>query len=124
MLELWRRAGGSRSSTESAGDVLGLLGRDPEALLVVEADGVLVGSVIVGWDGWRGTFWRIAVDPSHRRAGLGISLVRAGEERLRGLGARRLQAIVETDHPDAMAFWSAAGYDLQAEHSRFVRNLG
>ena len=33
VLDLWRRAEGSRSSTESAEDVGGLLMRDPEALL-------------------------------------------------------------------------------------------
>jgi ribosomal protein S18 acetylase RimI-like enzyme len=123
VLELWRRADASPSSTESAEDVLGLLARDPEALLVAEADGEIVGSLIVGWDGWRGTFYRLAVDPSHRRRGLALALVRAGEERLRALGGHRLNAIVETDHPDAMAFWAAAGYELQAARSRFVKNL-
>jgi ribosomal protein S18 acetylase RimI-like enzyme len=123
VLELWRRADASPSSTESTEDVLGLLARDPEALLVAEADGEIVGSLIVGWDGWRGTFYRLAVDPSHRRRGLALALVRAGEERLRALGGHRLAAIVETDHPDAMAFWAAAGYELQSARSRFVKNL-
>jgi ribosomal protein S18 acetylase RimI-like enzyme len=123
VLDLWRRADASPSSTESADDVRALLARDPEALLVAEAGGEIVGSLIVGWDGWRGTFYRLAVDPAHRRRGLGGELVRAGEERLRSLGAHRLNAIVETHEADAMAFWSAAGYELQTSRSRFVKNL-
>ena len=124
VLELWRRAEGSRSSTESAEDVGGLLLRDPEALLLAENDeGEIVGSLIVGWNGWRGSFYRMAVDPARRRRGLATALVRAGEERLRALGAHRLNAIVETDEADAMAFWSAAGYELQTARSRFVKNL-
>jgi len=88
VLDLWRRAEGSRSSTESAEDVGGLLLRDPEALLLAETEeGEIVGSLIVGWNGWRGTFYRMAVDPTHRRRGLATALVRAGEERLRALGA-------------------------------------
>jgi len=124
VLELWRRAEASASSTESAEDVGGLLLRDPEALLLAEADeGEIVGSLIVGWDGWRGGFYRLAVDPAHRRRGLATALVRAGEERLRALGAHRLNAIVETHEPDAMAFWSSVGYELQTSRSRFVKNL-
>jgi ribosomal protein S18 acetylase RimI-like enzyme len=123
VLEFWRRAEASPSSTESAADVLGLLGRDPEALLLAAGGAEIVGSLIVGWDGWRGTFYRLAVDPAHRRLGLATALVRAGEERLRALGAHRLNAIVETEEPDAMAFWSAAGYELQTARSRFVKNL-
>ncbi|HEY2479531.1 MAG TPA: GNAT family N-acetyltransferase [Solirubrobacterales bacterium] len=123
VLGLWRRAEASPSPTETAEDVRGLLRRDPEALLLAEAEGEIVGSLIVGWDGWRGTFYRLAVDPAHRRRGLALALVRAGEERVRALGAHRVNAIVETHEPDAMAFWSAAGYELQTSRSRFVKNL-
>jgi ribosomal protein S18 acetylase RimI-like enzyme len=111
------------SPTETAADLRGLLARDPEAMLVAEAEAELVGSLIVGWDGWRGTFYRLAVEPVYRRRGVATALVRAGEERLRALGARRLGAIVETDEADAMAFWAAAGYELQVARSRFVKNL-
>ena len=50
-------------------------------------------------------------------------MVRAGEERLRALGAKRLNAIVESEEADAMSFWAAAGYELQTARSRFVKNL-
>ena len=123
VLELWRRAEASASPTESVADLRELLERDAEALLVAEVDREIVGSLIVGWDGWRGTFYRLAVDPGRRRQGLATALVRAGEERLHALGARRLNAIVESEEPDAMAFWAAAGYELQAARSRFVENL-
>lgn len=124
VLELWRRAEASASSTESAEDVGGLLLRGPEALLLAETDdGEIVGTLIVGWDGWRGGFYRLAVDRDHRRHGLATALVRAGEERLRALGAHRLNAIVESHEPDAMAFWASAGYECQESRSRFVKNL-
>jgi ribosomal protein S18 acetylase RimI-like enzyme len=120
---LWKRAEAGPSSTESADDVRWLLERDPDALLLADAEGEIVGSLIVGWDGWRGTFYRLAVDPAHRRRGLATEMVRAAEERLRALGAKRLNAIVESEEDDAMAFWSAAGYELQTARSRFVKNL-
>jgi ribosomal protein S18 acetylase RimI-like enzyme len=123
VLELWRRAETSPSSTESAEDVRGLLARDREALVVAEAGGEIVGTLIVGWDGWRASFYRLAVDPAHRRRGLATAMVRTGEDRLRALGARRLNAIAESHKPAAMAFWASAGYELQTSRSRFVKNL-
>jgi len=122
-LDLWRRAEASPSSTESVEDLRGLLERDPEALIVAEAGGVIVGTLIVGWDGWRATFYRLAVDPAHRRNGLATALVRAGEERLGALGAHRLNAIAESHKEGAMAFWASVGYELQTSRSRFVKNL-
>jgi len=104
-------------------DLLWLLERDPDALLLADAAGEVVGSLIIGWDGWRGTFYRLAVDPAHRRRGLATRMVWAGEERLRALGAQRLNAIVESEEADAMAFWASAGYELQTARSRFVKNL-
>lgn len=96
-LALWNRAETGPSSTEAVADVRWLLDRDPEALLLSDAEGEIVGSLIVGWDGWRGTFYRLAVDPTHRRR--------------------------ESEEADAMAFWASAGYQLQTARSRFVKNL-
>ena len=104
-LDLWRRAEASPSSTESVEDLRGLLERDPEALIVAESGGEVVGTLIAGWDGWRATFYRLAVAIDHRRHGLATTLVRAGEERFRTLGAKRLNAIAESHKPGAMAFW-------------------
>src|SRR5690349_14689626 len=68
---LWQEAAenGSRPpDTRQA--VLALLSRDPEALIVAEHDGVLIGSVIAGWDGWRYHLYRLAVRPNWRRQGV------------------------------------------------------
>jgi hypothetical protein len=35
----------------------------------------------------------------------------------------RLDALVGTDDHQAIAFWRAAGYELQDERRRFVRNF-
>jgi ribosomal protein S18 acetylase RimI-like enzyme len=123
VLELWRRAEVTPSSTESVEDVRGLLEHDPEALILAEAGGEIVGSLIVGWDGWRAGFYRLAVDYAHRRHGLATALVRAGEDRFRALGAKRLNATAESHKLGAMAFWASVGYELQSSRSRFVKSL-
>ena len=100
-----------------------LLRRDPDSLLLAEADGKIIGSLIVAWDGWRGSFYRLAVHPQWRRQGIATALIAAGEKRLQGLGAIRLTAIVVNEEPAALDLWSAVGYERQAGVSRFVRVL-
>ena len=108
VLDLWVAAGSPPSVTDSRDRLTGLLAADSQALLVAELDGVLTGSLIAAWDGWRGSFYRLAVSPEHRRKGLATMLLREGERRLRERGAVRLTAIVAEDDPTAMSFWQAA----------------
>jgi ribosomal protein S18 acetylase RimI-like enzyme len=124
VLELWALAGSVPVVGDDSPDGLTrLLATDSQALLVAEADGVLVGSLIAAWDGWRGSFYRLAVAPERRRRGLATRLLRAGEQRLRERGAIRLTAIVAEDEAGAMGFWRAAGYERQQHRARFVHNL-
>jgi ribosomal protein S18 acetylase RimI-like enzyme len=120
VLTLWRDAA-EPTSTDSAEALGRLLRRDPGALIVAEVDGRIVGSVIAGWDGWRGAIYRLAVGPEHRRRGLGKALLGAAEERLTGLGGRRLHAIVVEANADAVAFWDATDWEHQGGQLRFAK---
>ena len=120
VLKLWQDAA-EPTSTDSAEALAELLRHDPGALVVAETDGRIVGSVIAGWDGWRGAIYRLAVDPEHRRRGLGQSLLRAAEERLAALGGRRLHAIVVEANTNAVAFWDATDWEHQAGQLRFAK---
>jgi ribosomal protein S18 acetylase RimI-like enzyme len=91
-------------------------------LLAVEGDEVM-GTLVVGWDGWRGNMYRLAVRSDHRRRGIGLALVEAGHEHLRSLGARRITALVGAEEEEAAALWRAAGYERDEKIARFVRNL-
>ena len=109
------------TSTDSADALAGLLHRDPGSLIVAEADGRIVGSVIAGWDGWRGSVYRLAVAPDHRRQGLGTVLLRAAEGRLAECGARRSHAIVMGTDARAVAFWRATDWEHRSEQLRFAK---
>ena len=121
VLELWKRAGAPPTHTDNVESLEGLLASDREALIVADADGVVVGSVIAGWDGWRGSIYRIAVAPEARRGGLGRRLLAAAEQRLTAAGATRLDAIVVETDEQAVEFWRSVGWEQQIERVRFVR---
>lgn len=100
-----------------------LIEDSPAALLVAERNDEIVGTLIAAWDGWRGNMYRLAVRDGHRRQGIGLALTRAGEEYLRGCGARRVTALVAFDDEAAGSFWEAAGYPVDREIGRRVHNL-
>lgn len=97
--------------------------RDPEALIVAVERGRIVGTIIAGWDGWRSHLYRLAVDPEHRRNGIGRALIAAAEDRIRALGGTRMDAMVLDDNPRAHAIWAARGYHRQEDWSRWVKPL-
>lgn len=120
VLDLWARSGAEPTHTDDREGLAALVAHDAEALIVAELGGSLVGSVIAAWDGWRGSIYRLVVDPSHRRRGLAGQLLQRGETRLSRAGARRLQAVVVESEPVATGFWDATGWELQRERLRFV----
>jgi ribosomal protein S18 acetylase RimI-like enzyme len=121
VLSLWQAAGGLPTVTDTHEGLMRLLAADPQALLVAERDGAIVGSLIAAWDGWRGSFYRLAVHPDHRRLGIAAALLDEGERRLEQRGAVRLTAIAAADDPVATGFWHAVGYTRQHDRARFVR---
>jgi ribosomal protein S18 acetylase RimI-like enzyme len=124
VLELWQRARSEHASTsDTPEDVQRLLAHAAASLLVADADGAICGALIAGWDGWRGNMYRLAVRFEDRRRGIGLALVRAGEEHLRRQGASRVTALVAYEDEVAAAFWESAGYPQDHAIGRRVRNL-
>jgi ribosomal protein S18 acetylase RimI-like enzyme len=124
LLDLWREAAENESRPpDTRPAVAALLDRDAAAVIVAEHDGVLAGSVIAGWDGWRCHVYRLAVRPAGRRQGVGAALLAAAEDRFRALGGTRADAMVLDGNDLGQQLWRASGYVRQADWSRWVKAL-
>jgi ribosomal protein S18 acetylase RimI-like enzyme len=139
VLALWREADAVPSISDDPASLRRLLDTSEDALLVAEtadnpepggpepdgpgAGGRLVGTIVAGWDGWRGNLYRLAVLPTARRRGIALRLVAEAERRLAEKGAIRLSALVMSEHDPAVALWLAAGYARDPRVGRFVRSL-
>jgi ribosomal protein S18 acetylase RimI-like enzyme len=124
VLDLWERSGTHRTVTDDVAGVTRLLDDAPGSLLMALDSGVVVGTIIAGWNGWRGGIYRIAVAPAHRRRGIARALIAAAVERLEALGARRIDALVVRDDDLARSFWDALSPEWThdpMEKLRYVR---
>jgi len=83
------------------------LQRNPGLSVLIEDDGEVVASVMVGHDGRRGYLQHLVVAPIYRRRGLASRLLDEALARLRAEGIRKSHVFVLDDAPQAQAFWAA-----------------
>ena len=123
VIGFWNEFGAAHSLKDEPAAVRRRLKRDRRLFLLAWDGGRLVGTIMAGWDGWRASMARLAVDLQYRRIGLARSLVERVEWELRSLGARRIGAIVLKNNRGGRAFWSNVGYELDREDVRYVKDL-
>jgi len=99
VLDLWQKADATPGITDNADDLRRAVTESQATVLLAEAEGRIVGSIIGAFDGWRGNIYRMAVHPKYRRRGIARALVSEVEKRLARQGAKRITALVERDHP-------------------------
>ncbi|MGY0487992.1 GNAT family N-acetyltransferase [Streptomyces sp. WG-D5] len=123
VLAFWREAAEGTSITDDHDGMTRLIERDADALILAERDGLLVGTVIAGFDGWRCSVYRLAVHPGHRRRGIATALLEAAEQRFTALGGRRVDAMVLEANTRAHGAWASAGYHREDHWRRWVKSL-
>lgn len=100
------------------------LGRDPDLFLVAEAQGVIVGSVIGGFDGRRGLIYHLAVHAAYRGRGIGSGLMDEVEARLRARGCLKSYLLVTDDNPEAEMYYQRRGWSPMTHIHLFGKDLG
>lgn len=82
----------------------------PDLFMVALLGGVVVGTVMAGYEGHRGWINYLAVAASHRRRGIGGALMGAAEEKLKALGCPKINLQVRRSNADVLGFYRAAGF--------------
>jgi len=91
------------------------LARNPGTCFVAEKDGKIVGAVLGGHDGRRGTITHLAVAESCNRQGIGTSLVDAALVALQNEGIRKVWLVVMGDNALGSVFWEKRGFELRTD---------
>ena len=86
---------------------------DPDLLLVSVKEGVVVGSVMGGYDGHRGWIYSLAVKPSLRRQGIASALMREIEEKLRERGCLKVNLQVLASNTKVIALYEELDFHVE-----------
>jgi ribosomal protein S18 acetylase RimI-like enzyme len=97
--------------------VAAYLTRNPGFSSVARDAGHLVGAVLCGHDGRRGSFYHMAVVPAYRRRGIAKRMVERSLSRLRAIGLSTAFVFTHVEQTDAQAFWRGVGW----EHCAWVQ---
>ena len=116
---LWDEAGLTRPWNNPRDDFLRAVNGVSSAVLGVREDGVLVGSVMVGYDGHRGWAYYLSVAKAFRNHGYGRRLMAGAETWLRARGAKKIQFMVRRENDEVIDFYTRLGYVPQ-----YVQVLG
>ncbi len=119
VVALWVACDLTRPWNDPYADIERKSADSPELFLIGEENGVVVGSIMAGYDGHRGWINYLAVQPALWGRGLGRELMDAAEERLVALGCAKINLQVRDGNEAARAFYEAIGYRL--ERSRQLR---
>jgi ribosomal protein S18 acetylase RimI-like enzyme len=84
-----------------------------DLFFVAVADGVLVGTVMAGYDGHRGWVYSLAVSPAARRRGIGTALMRHAERELTRRGCSKINLQVLASNAATVAFYTKLGYAVE-----------
>ena len=85
----------------------------PELLMVCVADNRVFGSVLAGFDGFRGWVNKVATHPEYQRRGIASLMMKTAEEKLAAMGCPKLNLQVRAENAAVIEFYRAAGYKIE-----------
>ena len=114
VISLWERCDMTRPWNDPDKDIdRKLTDRNGGFFVVIEKDAV-IGSVMVSYDGHRGSIYYLSVDPGCQGKGLGKLLMKHCEEFLLELGCPKINLFVRQGNEAVMEFYQQLGFSPEA----------
>ncbi|AKG72407.1 MULTISPECIES: GNAT family acetyltransferase [Serratia] len=114
VITLWERCDLLRPWNDPEMDIERKLNHDPDLFLVAEVGGEVVGSVMGGYDGHRGSAYYLGVHPDYRGRGIANALISRLEKKLIARGCPKIQLMVREDNDTVIEMYEKLGYEIQA----------
>ena len=113
VVRLWQRCNLTRAQNDAHLDIARKMGVNPELFLVGTIEGKIVATVIGGYEGHRGWINYLGVDPDYRRRGLARQIMSAVEDKMRAMGAPKINLQVRADNAGVVPFYEVIGYAVE-----------
>ena len=116
VVALWHECGLTRPWNDPSKDIARKITDRNGAFWVVENAYGIIASVMVGYDGHRGTINYLAVIPAAQDQGIGGELMNRAETYLTGLGCPKVSFCVRKDNLPVLSFYNRLGYEIDDVH--------
>ncbi len=83
---------------------------DTDSVYVAEVDRQIVGTIIGGFDGWRGWMYRLAVMSNHQNRGIATHLIKEMQRRLKSRGAKCVSGMISPSNEKMYHILHKMGY--------------
>jgi ribosomal protein S18 acetylase RimI-like enzyme len=112
VVKLWTDCGLVVAWNDPHRDIRRKLAVQREMFLVACMEGQVVATVMAGYEGHRGWINYLAVDPHHRRAGIGRRMMAEAESRLREAGCPKINLQVRRGNAAVIEFYRQIGFAI------------
>lgn len=106
---------GIRSIDDSKEGVERFIKRNPTTSVVAEEDGKIVGAILCGHDGRRGTLYHVCVHENYRRRGVGKAMVVFCMEALKKEHINKVSLIAFKSNQIGNSFWHHESWDFRED---------
>jgi ribosomal protein S18 acetylase RimI-like enzyme len=114
VIALWQSCGLVVPHNNPQRDIQRKLAMGRDLFLVGEHEDGIIATVMGGYEGHRGWVNYLAVAPANRGQGLGRTMMNKLEQRLLARACPKLNLMVRDSNHEAIAFYQALGYQVDA----------
>ena len=94
-----------------------------DLLLVAVDEDAVIGTIMAGYDGFRGWLNRVAVLPQHQCRGVATALVHHAMRQLRTAGCTKVNVQIRSTNAEVRGFYESLGFDVE-ERLSMARHIG
>lgn len=113
VITLWERCDLLRPWNDPEMDIERKLNHDPDLFLVAEVAGEVVGSVMGGYDGHRGSAYYLGVHPDYRGRGIANALISRLEKKLIARGCPKINLMIRGENDAVISMYEKLEYEMQ-----------
>jgi ribosomal protein S18 acetylase RimI-like enzyme len=110
VIRLWERCDLVVPQNDPGEDIACKLKVQPELFLVGIMQKRIVTTIMAGYEGHRGWINYLAVDPGHRRKGIGRTMMERVEEKLSRMGCPKINLQIRETNSAVIEFYKRLGY--------------
>ncbi|MEJ2044455.1 MAG: GNAT family acetyltransferase [Reinekea sp.] len=110
VIQIWQACGLVTSWNDPEKDIARKVKVNPELFLVAERDGLVIGTIMGGYDGHRGWINYLAVTPDAQGHKIGEQLIKITEQKLLALGCPKVNLQIRSTNTQMIEYYRKLGY--------------